>query len=329
MILLAYKDTRSYVCIKIEIMQTILGAGGAIGIELAKALTSYTTDIRLVGRNPKKVNSTDSLFAADLSIKEDVFKAVEGSEVVYLLVGFNYNTKLWQQNWPPLVKHVIAACLQHKAKLVFFDNVYAIGGNHINHITEESPISPTSLKGEVRATVDRLILDAIKNDKLNAIIARSADFFSEVKGNSLLMNMVYDNLAKGKKAQWFCNANVIHSCSYAPDLAKGTAMLGNTEDAYNQIWNLPTDPEKITGQQWINLFAKEMNQSNKVQVLPGWGIKLLGLFIPILKELHEMRYQYDRDYYFDSSKFNKRFNFTPTSNAEAVRDTVQKLKNKG
>ncbi len=34
-------------------MQTILGAGGSIGIELAKSLTSYTTDIRLVSRTPK------------------------------------------------------------------------------------------------------------------------------------------------------------------------------------------------------------------------------------------------------------------------------------
>ncbi len=39
-------------------MQTILGAGGSIGIELAKALPKYTTDIRLVGRNPKKVNDS-------------------------------------------------------------------------------------------------------------------------------------------------------------------------------------------------------------------------------------------------------------------------------
>ena len=47
--------------------QTILGAGGAIGIELAKALTTYTTDIRLVSRNPKKVNLKDELFPADLT----------------------------------------------------------------------------------------------------------------------------------------------------------------------------------------------------------------------------------------------------------------------
>lgn len=306
--------------------QTILGAGGAIGIELAKALPTYTSDIRLVGRNPKKVNTTDNLFKADLSNRDEVFKAIEGSEIVYLMVGFDYNTKLWQQMWPPLIKNVIDACLEHNAKLVFFDNVYAIGGDNVKHITENSPISPTSKKGEVRAEVDKLILDSIENRKLNAIIARSADFFSSVKDKSLLMNMVYDNLAKGKKAQWFCNTKVIHSTSYTPDLGKGTAILGNSKEAFNQIWNLPTDPQKITGEEWINLFATEMKTSNKSQVLPGWGIKALGLFVPILNEMYEMRYQYDRDYYFDSSKFNKYFSFTPTTNADAVKQTVAELK---
>ena len=308
--------------------QTILGAGGAIGIELAKALPTFTSDIRLVGRNPSKVNSTDELFKADLSNRDQVHKSIEGSEIVYLTIGFDYNTKLWQKMWVPLIKNVIDGCLQHNTKLVFFDNVFAIGGDNVKHITESSPFSPTSKKGEVRAEVDKLIIDSIEKNKLNAIIARSADFFSGVKDKSLLMNMVYDNLAKGKKAQWFCDTKVIHSTSYTPDLGKGTAILGNSKDAYNQIWNLPTDPQKITGEEWINLFASEMNTSNKYQVLPGWGIKALGLFVPVLKEMYEMRYQYDRDYYFDSSKFNKHFNYTPTTNADAVKQTVAELKKK-
>ncbi|GAB4129804.1 MAG: SDR family oxidoreductase [Raineya sp.] len=306
--------------------QTILGAGGAIGTELAKSLRQYTDDIRLVSRNPKKVNPDDELFRADLSQKEQVEKAVQGSEIVYLTVGFDYNTKLWQKMWVPLIENVIAACQKHNCKLVFFDNVYAIGGDNVKHITEESPISPCSKKGEVRAEVDKRILKAIENNQIKAIIARAPDFFSEFKDRSLLMNLIYDNLAKGKKAQWFCNAKVVHTTGYAPDLAKGTAILGNTPDAYNQIWNLPTDPERITGEQWINLFAKEMNTSDKYQVLPGWGMKALGLFVPILKEMYEMRYQYDRDYYFDSSKFNKRFNYTPTDNKTAVKQTIERLK---
>ena len=43
-------------------MQTILGAGGVIGKELAKSLPEFTDKVRLVGRNPKKVNLTDGLF---------------------------------------------------------------------------------------------------------------------------------------------------------------------------------------------------------------------------------------------------------------------------
>ena len=90
-----------------------------------------------------------------------------------------------------------------------------------------------------------------------------------------------------------------------PDAAKATALLGNTDDAYNQVWHLPTDKNTLTGREFINLFAKEMNVKSKVFVMPMWLIKLLGLFIPVLKEMPEMMYQYDRDYFFDSSKFDK------------------------
>ena len=122
-------------------MQTILGAGGAIGNALARELKKYTDDIRLVGRNPKKINDTDETFIADLTKPAEVFKAVEGSEIVYLTVGLEYNIKVWKEKWPPLMKSVIDACIMHKSKLVFFDNVYMIGGDNVKHITEDSPFS--------------------------------------------------------------------------------------------------------------------------------------------------------------------------------------------
>lgn len=266
------------------------------------------------------------MLPADLTDRNQVFKAIEGSEIVYLTLGFDYNAKLWERVWPPLIKNVIDACLRYSAKLVFFDNLYAIGGDNVNHITEVSPISPTSKKGSVRAEVVQIILESIEKRGLIAIIARSADFFGSIKKTSILMNLCMIIWKKGKKAQWFCNPKVIHSTSYTPELAKGTAMLGNSKDAYNQIWNLPTDPHKITGEEWINLFAAEMQTSNKYQVLPGWGINALGLFVPFMKEMNEMRYQYDRDYYFDSSKFNNHFKYSPTTNAEPVKKIVAELK---
>ncbi len=308
------------------IKQTILGAGGPIGIELAKSLTEYTTDIQLVSRNPKKVNPTDTLFSVDLTKREEVFKAVAGSAITYVVIGFPYKTSTWKESWTPFIQNVVDACLEHHSKLVFFDNVYAIGGDNVKHITENSPISPTSKKGEIRAEVDKIILKSMEKNNLQAIIARSPDFFGgTARQASIIMNLAYDNLIKGKKAQWFCNAKVVHSMGYVPDLAKGTAMLGNAPEAYNQIWNLPTDPQRITGEEWTRLFAKELGKENKVTVLPNWLVKGIGLFVPIMKELAEMNYQYDRDYYFDSSKFNNHFQFTPTKTADAVKQAIAQM----
>lgn len=71
-----------------------------------------------------------------------------------------------------------------------------------------------------------------------------------------------------------------------------------------------------------------MKVSNKYQVMANWLLNILGLFIPIMKELPEMNYQYVRDYFFDSSMFNKRFNYTPTKNAIAIKQTVEQLTKK-
>jgi nucleoside-diphosphate-sugar epimerase len=139
-------------------MQTILGAGGTIATDLARDLTAYTRNIRLVSRNPRKINDTDQLFPADLTRREDVFRAVEGSEVVYLTVGFEYDTKVWRERWPPLMAHVIAACKRYGAKLVFFDNVYMYDRNALSRMTEETPVRPSSKKGEVRARIAQMLL---------------------------------------------------------------------------------------------------------------------------------------------------------------------------
>ena len=42
-----------------------------------------------------------------------------------------------------------------------------------------------------------------------------------------------------------------------------------------------------------------------------------------MKEMAEMMYQYDRDYFFDSSKFNNHFDFKTTSYQEGVKLTVK------
>jgi nucleoside-diphosphate-sugar epimerase len=305
-------------------MQAILGAGGAIGLPLAKELTTYTNKIRLVSRKPVKVNEGDELFPADLTDRDQVFKAIAGSEVVYVVVGFPYDIKIWGKEWPALMRNVIDACKEHKAKLVFFDNVYMYDKTAIPHMTEESPINPPSKKGKVRAAIAQMLMDEVKKQQITALIARAADFYGSGKGNTSVLNeVVYKNYLKGKKANWFASAEKKHTYTHVQDAAKGTALLGNTPDAYNQVWHLPTNQQALTGKEFIQLFAKEMKVAPKFSVLPQWMASLMGLFVPIMRELAEMFYQYDRDYIFDSSKFTKRFQYKPKSYEEGIAETVK------
>ena len=305
-------------------MQTILGAGGAIGIELAKALSKYSTGIRLVSRNPVKVNGDDELFSADLLNFEDTQNAVNGSSVVYLTVGLPYSAKVWQEKWPKIMQHVIDACIKHDCKLVFFDNMYMYDKNHLNGMDESTPVNPPSKKGKVREQIANMLMDKVEAGELTALIARCADYYGpSIQGTSILTETVLDNLSDGKRAFWFGSDSCRHSFTYTPDAGEATALLGNTADAFNQVWHLPTASSPPTGREWISMVADEMGVEPKYWTLPKWSVRAMGLFMPIMRETVEMLYQYDRDYVFDSSKFERHFNYQPTSYGEGISRIIE------
>jgi nucleoside-diphosphate-sugar epimerase len=306
-------------------MQTILGSTGVIGRELAKTLPQYTNKIRLVSRKPKKVNDNDELLSANLLNLEEILKAVEGSDVVYLTAGIQYDIKIWRRDWPVIMKNVIAACKKNNCKFVFFDNVYAYGKVD-GWMSEESPIKPDSEKGKVRAELTKMIMNEIEQGNLKAIIAKAADFYGPDTPLSFVNIMVFDNFKKGKKAQWMLDVNKKHSFTYTPDAGKGTAILGNTESAYNQIWHLPTNRNVLTGKKFIELAAKAMGVKPDYMVVKKWMLSLLGVFNKVIKENNEMLYQNHSDYLFDSTKFEKAFDYKPISYEEGIINTAKSIK---
>lgn len=304
-------------------MQTILGAGGIIGKELSSHLPRFTSQVRQVSRNPQKVNPSDELMKADLLNYSEVEKAVAGSDIVYLLAGLKYDAKVWQQQWPVVMKHAIDACKKHNSKLVFFDNVYAYG--QVNGImTEETPFNPNSKKGEVRAKIATRLLDEIKAGNLKGMIIRAADFYGPGATLSLIHSTVTERLKAGKGAQWIGDKKKIHTFTYTPDAGMTVALLGNAEEAYNQTWHALTSAEKMTGEELIRIAYEIMNMPNKgVQGMSKTGVRLLGLFIPVLREFVEMMYQFENDYIFDSSKASKFLNEIATFYKEGLRETLK------
>jgi len=301
-------------------MQTILGANGVIANEIARVLPQYTDTIRLVSRHPEKVNENDDLVVADLTNYRQTEKAVSGSEIVYLTVGLTYNTKIWTEQWPIIMKNVIEACKKHDSKLVFFDNVYMYGKVK-GWMTEETPYNPSSKKGEVRAKIATMLMEEVRKGNLTAQIARAADFYGK-SPLSYIGVLVFEKFSKQKKAQLMISDQFKHSFTYIPDAGKATALLGNTNSAYDQVWHLPTDKDVLTGKEFLKMAADVFDCKPDYMILKKWMIKMAGLFDPIINETIEMIYQLEDDYLFDSTKFDSAFDFEKTTYHNGMIETA-------
>lgn len=290
-----------------------------MGKLLANELKPYTDTVRLVSRNPTRVNDDDELVAADLRDAVAVDRAVAGTAVAYLVVGLKYDHRVWEKDWPIIIRNVVDACLKHGVKLVFFDNVYMYDVAEIPHMTEASAMNPPSKKGKVRLEVVRVIEEAVSQQGLQALIARSADFYGPGADNGILNQLVLTPVSGGKKARWQADPHKVHSFTYTVDAAKATALLGNTDSAYGQSWHLPTSAERWTGAQYIAEACRLKGMKPSYSVLGRFLITLGGLFSRTIAELGEMQYQNDRDYFFDSRKFTEAFDFRPTGYEAGIR----------
>lgn len=96
-------------------LHVILGAGGSISNYLVPILKENGEQIRLVSRSPRQETGVESVQASLLDAAATT-KAVEGADVVYLLVGLAYNIKIWQKQWPVIMANVISVCLFSQEK---------------------------------------------------------------------------------------------------------------------------------------------------------------------------------------------------------------------
>ncbi|MDT8325090.1 MAG: NAD-dependent epimerase/dehydratase family protein [Bacteroidota bacterium] len=303
-------------------MHVILGANGVIGREVSRTLGRNGNPVRQVSRNPRKVNEADELVSADLMDAQATADAVAGSTVAYLTAGLQYKAAVWEQQWPVIMRNVIDACARHGTRLVFFDNVYAYGLVD-GPMTEATPYNPCSRKGEVRARIARDLLEEMRAGKLQAMIVRAADFYGPGAVLSITHAMVFERLRGGKTPQWPGSADKVHTFTYTPDAGAATALLGMQEDAYGQTWHLPTTTEALTGRDFVQLACDLAERPMKLQTAPRWMLRLLGLFVPVLRENDEMMYQFEHDYRFDSRKFTAAFDIEPTPYREGIARTLE------
>ncbi|PQJ82277.1 NAD-dependent epimerase/dehydratase family protein [Polaribacter glomeratus] len=304
-------------------MQVILGANGIIGEELAKELNAnYTTEIKLVGRNPKKVNTNDVLFKADLLNLEEVFKAIENAEIAYLTVGLAYKSDVWLTDWSIIMNNVITACKANNCKLVYFDNTYAYAQDSKIQL-ENTPLKSEGKKGKAKKLAAELLLAAIKQQEINAVICRAPEFYGPGKTKGLTNSLIFENLKIDKKPKVFLSDSVLRTLIYTPDASKAMALIGNTTDAYGQTWHLPCDDNRLTYKGIIAEISTQLGRKIKYTVLNSLVLKIVSFFNENIKETQELLPRYAIDNIFDSSKFKKKFpSFRVTTYPEGIKSVL-------
>lgn len=300
-------------------MQTILGANGQIGTELARALhDNYTTEIRLVSRHPRKLHDTDELLSADLMNAVETDAAVAGSDIVYLTVGLPPDSALWAEQLPTMMKNTIDACEKHGVKLVFFDNTYMYPMTSEPQ-TEDTPFAPNGSKGRTRATMTTMLLQAMEQGRVEAVICRAPEFYGPGKTQSFTNSLVFDAVAEGGKARVPLSADARRSLIWTPDASRAMALIGNTDSAYGQTWHLPVDRERITYKDLVRLASQEWGREVDYSVVPKVAFAVGRLFSKNVRELWELLPRYAVDNIFVTDKFAEAFpDFRVTTYAEGV-----------
>ena len=303
-------------------MHTVLGAGGPVANALTQELINANQTVRLVSRKPVQTTAASLTWQkADLLNYDEVLSAAKGSTVIYLVAGLVYDATIWRQQWPVIMKNVINVTKVTGARLIFFDNVYMYGLVN-SAMTENTPYKPSSVKGGIRAGIASMLMDEVKAGNIRATIARAPDFYGTDSTNSFIDMMVLSNYAKNKPAQWLGDPDKKHNYIYIPDAGKAMFLLGQSPDSDNQIWHLPTAPA-ITGRQFLDIAANTYQIKPKYMRVRKFMLWFFGLFKKVIMGTVEMYYQFDHDYIFDSSKFEKAFNFKPTSYADGLKHMSQ------
>lgn len=306
-------------------LHTVLGASGATGRAVIQVLQNRNLTVRAVERSVK-IKGVESI-KADLLNSEQTKNAIQGSTYVYLCVGLPYRSDIWLKDFPHLMQNVIDACVATNANLIFFDNVYMYGVPPLAiPFDENHPQNPITKKGIARKQTADLLLKAIKENKLKAVIGRSADFYGPYAVNSPFYISFLDRMLIHKTPQSISKSGIKHTYAYSNDNGKALVELALTPSTYGDVWHLPVgDP--IIIEEVLAIFNKELGTNYKISFLPPLMRKILSLFIPVLKEAGEMVYQFNDEYIMSFDKFKKQFpDFKVTPYEQGIKEMINSFK---
>lgn len=308
-------------------MSHIIFGTGPVGLAIMQELVKRgETNIKMVNRSGKgNVPAGVQIIKGDATDPEFTKQVSQGASVIYHALNVLYHQ--WFEFFPKLNKGMIAAAESSGATLVVMDNLYMHDTRPGKPFTEDMPYDAKTRKGKLRAELAQELLEAHRQGRIKLVIVRASDFFGPgVEASAMGGSRVIVPAIQGKGVQIMGKADVLHTYSYVPDVAKAMVMLGGREEALGKVWHVPV-AETLTTRQFIEQIYKETGGTAKIQPAPKIAVRILGLFNPVVREIVEMLPQFEQDYVMSGDKFKSTFGDIATPLDKAIHETVTYFKN--
>lgn len=296
---------------------------GAVGRAVVAQALAEGRHVRIAQRSrPDDLPMAVPFVACDVLDAASVATAVADAAQVVVAIGFRYDGAVWRRDWPVAITNIIDAGAATGARIVFVDNLYMVGPQ-TTPLREDMALTDIGEKPRARADVTRLWQAAAAAGRVKIAALRSPDFYGPGVTLSHLGDLAFGAIARGKAAQLIVPADTPHDFAYVPDIAEAVLLLLDAPDSdFNQVWHMPSAPT-MTLRDIITLGATAIGARPRIITVPLWAQPLLGRFVPMLRAMREMRFQWDRPYHVDASRFARHFGFVPTPFAVGAAATAQ------
>lgn len=303
-------------------LHVVLGASGGIGNAVVKVLAEQGKTVRGINRSGKaKVPHGVKMIAADLRNLDEAVKASEGATHIYNCVNAMYNK--WDEIYPDITYKFIELLKITGAKGIVVDNLYMYGEEVSEPYREDMEYLAEGKKGKLRAKSANIYEEAMKSGQINALICRAPDFYGPgVTKSSFYGDRVFPKILEGKGIQVIGKIDQPHAMIYVFDYAKAIIKLADDHSAYGQIWHAPM-AEALSQEQYLRLAYELAGTSGKISSTPTIMLKILGIFIPIIKEIKEMMYEWDKPYFVNTDKYTSKYGNGGTPHKEAMLATLE------
>ncbi|HEV3190724.1 MAG TPA: NAD-dependent epimerase/dehydratase family protein [Polyangiaceae bacterium] len=297
---------------------------GAVGRETAALLSARGDAVRIVQRRePPKPKAPDGAVfqAADVEDREAILRACANVDTVVCCVGLPYDSELWARAWPRAMSNLLDGCAASGARFVFADNLYMYGPQ-TQPLTEDMPLTTYGRKPRIRAEITQLWRKAHDAGQVRAVAVRAPDFYGPDVATSVISAYGVARLVAGKAALVPYPADNPHDFTYVPDFARAlVTLIDAPDDAYGQAWHVPNAPTR-TLREILTMAAERIGVAPRINVLPPALTAVLALFWKDIAEIREMKFQWNRPYVVNSSKFAARFWRDATSFESGLEATI-------